>query len=409
MAGCTPGAMSSTLNNNSTILVVDDDELILSSLRGLFTLETEYELLSFSDPKEAVKELGRRPIDVVISDFLMPEVNGVELLRRARELQPETARILLTGFADKENAIRAINEAGLYQYIEKPWDNEDLLLHVRNAVEERSLRQQLSAKLEELDELIREHTDLSDRHSYLERELEMAARVQRSLLPREMPQIEGFRCAQYYQPCDALGGDYYDVVQNPRGTIFLITDVTGHGVQAALTSMLIKASFHDAAAHAETPQALLQEMNGRLHRFLPSGMYACGTIVWVPAGEPGLSVSNAGLPYPVVLGSSPKRFDEIPVGGLPLGMFGTEVPIEYDARQLTLDPGDVLLIASDGLGEIRPSGDEQFQDKAQRAAFAELTGRDGHEVIQGLVERAREFNGGDHYDDDITLLAITKT
>ena len=147
MAGCTREAMSSTLNNNATILVVDDDELILSSLRGLFTLETEYELLSFSDPKEAVKELGRRPIDVVISDFLMPEVNGVELLRRARELQPETARILLTGFADKENAIRAINEAGLYQYIEKPWDNEDLLLHDTG----RGLPEEQAAKLFDLE------------------------------------------------------------------------------------------------------------------------------------------------------------------------------------------------------------------------------------------------------------------
>ena len=401
--------MNPSIDQNATILVVDDDQLILSSLRGLFTLETEYELLAFSDPKEALTELERRPIDVVISDFLMPELNGVELLRKVRERQPETARILLTGLADKENAIRAINEAGIYQYIEKPWDNEELLLLVRYAVQERSLRQQLSDKLAELEALIREHTDLSDRHSYLQRELEMAARVQRSLLPSEMPEIEGYRCAQYYQPCDALGGDYYDVVQSSRGTIFLITDVTGHGVQAALTSMLIKASFHDAAARAETPQALLQEMNTRLYRFLPSGMYACGSIVWLPPGEPGLSVSNAGLPYPVVLGSSPKRFDELPLGGLPLGMFGAEVPIDHDTLELTLESGDVLLLASDGLGEIRPGDGEQFQDKALRAAFTELIGRDGQEVIQGLVERAREFNGSDHYDDDLALLAITKT
>ena len=89
-------------------------------------------------------------------------------------------------------------------------------------------------------------------------------------------------------------------------------------------------------------------------------------------------------------------------------MFGAEVPIEYDTRDLTLEPGDVLLLASDGLGEIQPGEEEQFQDKAQRAAFAELAGRDGHEVILGLVERAREFNGSDRYDDDLTLQNVSQ-
>ena len=401
--------MSSSSVKNPTILLVDDDELILSSLRGLFTLETEYELLSFSDPKEALQEVERRPIDVVISDFLMPEVNGVDFLREVRRVQPEAVRILLTGFADKENAIRAINEVALYQYVEKPWDNEDLLLLVRNALQEKSLRHQLSEKLGELDRLIREHTDLSDRHRSLERELEMAARVHRSLFPVEMPQVEGFGFEGYYQPCEALGGDYYDVVQTSRGTILLLTDVTGHGAQAALTSMLIKASFHDAASEADTPQALLHEMNVRLHRFLPSGMFASGAVVWVTHGESSLSVTNAGLPYPFVLCGPLNRYDEIPLGGLPLGMFGEEVPVEYDTRPLNLDPGDVLLVASDGLGEIRRDGEEQFQDKALHDALREVIGRDGREVIEGLVDRARQFNGSDQYEDDLTLLAITKT
>ena len=372
-------------------------------------LETNYELLEFSDPREALTEVARRPVDLVISDFLMPEVNGVDFLGEVRKLQPEAVRILLTGFADKGNAIRAINEVGLYQYLEKPWDNEDLLLLVRNALQEKSLRRQLTEKVGDLDRLIREHADLSDRHSSLERELEMAARVQRGLLPQQIPPIEGFRCAEFYQPCDALGGDYYDVAQTPHGTALLLTDVTGHGVQAALASMLIKASFHDAASQAEAPEALLREMDRRLYRFLPSDMYACGALVWIRSGEPSLSVTNAGLPYPFVLCTSPKRFDEIPLGGLPLGMFGEEVPVDYDTRQLDLSPGDVLVVASDGLGEIRRRSGEQFQDQALRGALGELTGRDGSAVIRGLVDRARQFDDGEGCNDDLTLLAITKT
>ena len=109
------------------------------------------------------------------------------------------------------------------------------------------------------------------------------------------------------------------------------------------------------------------------------------------------------------LATHPSASTRFPLAGCRWACSAQRFPLNPTPGQLTLDPGDVLLIASDGLGEIRPSGDEQFQDKAQRAAFAELTGRDGHEVIQGLIERAREFNGGDHYDDDLTLLAITKT
>ena len=173
------------------VLVVDADELILSTLRGLFALETDYEVITRNDPRAALEEAGRRPIDVVISDFLMPQMNGVEFLGHLSKQQPEAVRILLTGFADKENAIRAINEVGLYQYVEKPWKNEDLLLLLRNAVNQKTLRRQLSEKVSALDQLVREHRELADRHQVLERELDMAARVQRSLLPSSLPAVDG--------------------------------------------------------------------------------------------------------------------------------------------------------------------------------------------------------------------------
>ena len=96
------------------IIAVDDDDLVLGSLQGLFTLETDYAVELFDDPRKAVEHLAKNPLDVVISDFLMPQMKGLEFLREARRLQPEAGRILLTGFADKQNAIRAINEVGLY-------------------------------------------------------------------------------------------------------------------------------------------------------------------------------------------------------------------------------------------------------------------------------------------------------
>jgi len=151
-------------------------------LRALITNDIDR-----AEPGQAIFAGFLTPKGKIISDFLMPEINGVELLKKARALQPETIRILLTGFADKENAIRAINEAGLYHYLEKPWDNDSLLNLVRNGLQQKSLRQQLTERVEEFERLMSDHSQLTDRHRSIERELEMAARVQRNLLPAELP------------------------------------------------------------------------------------------------------------------------------------------------------------------------------------------------------------------------------
>ena len=259
--------MSRRESSPPTILIVDDDALITTSLKGLFSLETDYEVLAYNDPRAAAEEAARRPVDVVISDFLMPGMNGVELLKSVRERQPEAVRILLTGFADKENAIRAINEVALYQYIEKPWDNDDLLLLIRNALSERNLRRQLSDKVHELDKLVERHTRLSDRHESVERELERAAEVQRGLLPGTLPELDGFELAAAFQPSLWLGGDYYDAASKDDALVVLLADVSGHGVHAALTSMLLKAVFHECVRLAGSPVELLEEMNQRLYRY----------------------------------------------------------------------------------------------------------------------------------------------
>jgi len=130
--------MSSPETRAPRLIAVDDDSLVLGSLKGLFTLETDYDVELFDDPTKAVDHLGKNPVDLVISDFLMPQMNGLEFLTEARRLQPDAARILLTGFADKQNAIRAINEVGIYHYLEKPWDNDHLLLLIRNALQEKA-------------------------------------------------------------------------------------------------------------------------------------------------------------------------------------------------------------------------------------------------------------------------------
>ena len=89
--------------------------------------------------------------DLVISDYLMPEMDGITFLGKVRKIKPEIPRIILTGYADKENAIKAINEVGLFQYIEKPWNNDDILIVLRNGLEKQRLIKTLQEKISEID------------------------------------------------------------------------------------------------------------------------------------------------------------------------------------------------------------------------------------------------------------------
>jgi DNA-binding NtrC family response regulator len=135
----------------STVVIVDDEEMVLTSLNSFLSLETKYTVKTFTSAKDALEYIEKNDIDVVISDYLMPEMDGISFLAKVKELRPQVPRIILTGYADKENAIKAINDVGLFQYIEKPWDNDDLLIVLRNGIERQKLMKKLEEKIVEIN------------------------------------------------------------------------------------------------------------------------------------------------------------------------------------------------------------------------------------------------------------------
>ena len=137
--------------NKGKIVVIDDEKIVTSAFSTLLKVEGFADTHFFNSPATALEFLKENTPDIIISDFLMPEMNGLEFLSEAKKLHPEVSRILLTGYADKENAIRAINEVGLYRYIEKPWDNDDLIINIKNGIERSYLLSQLRQKISELE------------------------------------------------------------------------------------------------------------------------------------------------------------------------------------------------------------------------------------------------------------------
>ncbi|HOE43997.1 MAG TPA: response regulator, partial [Rhodoferax sp.] len=151
-----------------TLLFVDDEPSILSSLQRLFRPKG-YKILTAESGDAGLAILDAQPVDLVISDMRMPKMDGAQFLEKVREKTPETMRLLLTGYADVTSTINAINKGEIYRHISKPWDDNDIVLIVKKALEHKALR----AENQRLLVLTQQQNDeLKDLNSGLEKRVQ---------------------------------------------------------------------------------------------------------------------------------------------------------------------------------------------------------------------------------------------
>lgn len=162
------GNHKTTTDKQSVILFVDDETNILNSLRRLFR-PLNYKILIAESGVEALALLENEPVDLVISDMRMPQMDGAQLLEQVRAKWPNILRILLTGYADVGSTIAAINKGEIYRYIAKPWDDNDIVLVVRHALERKALEQE-KRRLELLT--IRQNEELKELNASLENKVQ---------------------------------------------------------------------------------------------------------------------------------------------------------------------------------------------------------------------------------------------
>lgn len=160
-------AMGEDMEQKGSLLIVDDETLVIRSLIRVLG-EERYAILSTSDPEEALATLRGTAVDVIICDQRMPEMTGLELLMKAREISPGTVRILMSGYSDIKIVIAAVNEGRIFQYIDKPWDNGKLLEAVDNAVRH---KREADEKDRITDSLLKDKEKWSDIVSSLTHEL----------------------------------------------------------------------------------------------------------------------------------------------------------------------------------------------------------------------------------------------
>jgi sigma-B regulation protein RsbU (phosphoserine phosphatase) len=278
----------------------------------------------------------------------------------------------------------------------------------RGQSSEQDTIRQLSQKVRALQRLLTTYKQLARRYQLMVRAIDKAARIQKSLLPRSFPEVQGYHFSNVYRPCETVGGDFYDFAQRNGDAAIIVCDVVGHGFQAALTTMLLKGVFQETAAKTLEPTELLMEMNGRLHKVFPDGMFTAAAVIHLNTSWPEVQFSNAGLPYPYVLRAADRSTEEVELNGTPLGMFGDHEISPYESRRLTLQPEDVLLVRSDGLGSISDREGKQFEDQALIESLDALAGQEGGQLIRELMDRALEFGNREPIPDDVCLLAVTR-
>lgn len=388
-------------------MIVDDEEMVLQSLRSLLAFETEYEVITFQSPKAALKEFNKRPVDIVISDFLMPEMNGLNFLKEVKKIYPDIPRIIFTGYADKENAINAINEVGLFQYVEKPWDNENLKLVIRNGLQNKNLNEVLKEKLRELDQVLLHRDKLARRDQIISKELSLAQKLQKSMLPVTPMTRKNVTISSRYKPALDIGGDFFDVINlNENEIAILLADVTGHGISAALSTMLLKFAFSSFIDKNVGASDILRGMNKILHQILPIDIFVAAMAIKLNIENCRALIANGGLPHPFLMRRNKQNVKQLPVNGLILGIADEDMYERSQEYEFKFEPGDKLIMFTDGLSEAENKEGEHFEDGRLANTISENFPLPFEEILDELLIESGKFHNKKQQLDDIMIIGI---
>ena len=249
----------------------------------------------------------------------------------------------------------------------------------------------------------------------LERELSIARQIQESILPEVIPQLEGFDIAALTVPARAVGGDYYDFISIDSNRFGLVVgDASDKGVPAALFITLTNSLMHVEAPHSPSPETTLRQINHNLLEMNRSGMFV--TLIYGILDKFGrFDYCRAGHPHPLVLDENlrPVEANTIGMAGADLtgiGMaLGVLEEICLDTRMVTIPPGGLALIYSDGLSEAQDLRGNQFGVERLVAALPEIRHLPADGICARLLSLVQEFSGDQPQSDDFTVVTIKRT
>ncbi len=392
-------------SDRRTILVVDDSRaqrrMLASSLQ-----RWGYEVVEAGCGDEALAILADRPIGIVLSDWMMPGMDGPELCRAYREVRRDQYGyfILLTSKTGKEDVARGL-DVGADDFLSKPVSPSEL--RARIAAGERILAM--------AQELMDKNEKLQAAHDALNRDLLEARRLQQALVPERYREFGTGRMALLMRPAGHVGGDLVGQFRiNEHTRAIYAIDVSGHGVASALMTARL-ASYLSGSSPAQNvaiapnelgifsmrpPHEVCAVLNELLLREMDTDLYFTMCLAEIDLRSGRVRLCQAGHPNPAILRAS-GRVDFLTDGGLPIGLIPDAV---YQTQELRLDPGDRLVVYSDGVTECaNPQGEfvgeSGLADRLEKSRLLGCTA-----LLDSLVWDLEQFVGTGEFEDDISAV-----
>ena len=253
-------------------------------------------------------------------------------------------------------------------------------------------------------QLVRQQQAEAQQRERIEQELKVARLIQQTLLPKEVPTLDGYQLAAYYRPAREVGGDFYDFLELPDGRLALIVgDVTDKGVPAALVMATTRTMLRAAAQRLYSPGEVLERVNGVLHPDIPPNMFVTCLYAVLDPASGLLRYANAGhdLPYRRYRGGA----CELRATGMPLGLMPG---MSYEEKEVHLEAGDSVLFYSDGIVEAHSPEREMFGFPRLQGFVGAHPG--GAALMDFLLGELTRFVGEEwEQEDDITLVTLARS
>ena len=378
------------------ILVVDDEpdleRLVLQQMRREIR-RRKYEFVFAHNGVEALEQLGRdRGIDLVVSDINMPRMDGLTLLEKIPDVHPDVRSVIVSAYGDMKNIRTAMNR-GAFDFVTKPIDFADLRVTI-----ERTLRNLIAW---------REATESREKLLAIQKELDVARKMQQSILPTVFPEGPQYQVFGSMEPAREVGGDFFDIMRLEEGRIGLtIADVSGKGVPAALFMMSCRTLLKGASIGAPGPGAVLREVNELLNEDNEAQMFVTVFYAIFDPQSGEFVYANGGHNWPLVVhadGSS----SEIPgTGGVALGVIDG---VDYHEDTLHLAPGESVVLFTDGVTEAEDDKPELFEIERLRQVFDGVPPRNAEEANKAVFAAVHDFAGDTPQSDDITCITLYRS
>jgi phosphoserine phosphatase len=242
----------------------------------------------------------------------------------------------------------------------------------------------------------------------LDASLRVARQVQRRFMPGRLPQLAGYEVATWWFPNEAVGGDYCDVIQLASGDVVLcVADVSGHGLGPSLLMASVRAALRALLLAHDSPRVLLEQLARALADDFEHGSFITMCLARLVPARHELTFANAGHGPALLWQAASDQFVDLNSTGVPLGVI---VPTDYPlGPSLAIQPGDLLVLATDGIVESFDKGGEQFGIERLRQLITRLAGAPIQELVRSIGRQVELHYVGDSPPDDLTVLALRRS